>query len=146
MEGMELSVLLPAILTLVGVFSGAWLQHLFSRTAERKKQFETLRVQSYVDYLRAVSRFAQAAKTDPDKRLHILGEAADAKTRITIYGSKQIVELLASFERSGATLTTEEGMKSFLLLVSRMRSESLPSQETVSADEIELIVFGLERK
>lgn len=143
---MELSVLLPAILTLVGVFSGAWLQHLFSRTAERKKQFETLRVKSYVDYLRAVSRFAQAAKTDPDKRLNILGEAADAKTRITIYGSKQIVELLAGFERSGATLTTEEGMKSFLLLVSRMRSESLPSQETVSVDQIELIIFGLERK
>jgi hypothetical protein len=79
-------------------------------------------------------------------RIGMLGEAADAKTRITIYGSKQIVELLASFERSGATLTTEEGMKSFLLFVSRMRSESLPSQETVSVDEIELIVFGLERK
>lgn len=146
MEGDELSGLLPAILTLVGVFCGAWLQHLFSRTAERKKQFETFRVQSYVNHLRAVSRFAQAAKTDPDQRFHILAEAADAKTRITIYGSKQIVELLASFERSGATLSTEEGMKSFLPLVSRMRSESFPSHEAVSADEIEFIVFGLDRK
>ena len=81
MEGIEASVLIPAILTLVGVFSGAWLQHFFSRTAERTKPFEARRVQSYVDYLRAVSRFAQAAKTDPDKRLHILAEAADAKTR-----------------------------------------------------------------
>jgi hypothetical protein len=62
------------------------------------------------------------------------------------YASTQIVELLASFERSGATLTTEEGMKSFLLLVSRMRSESLPSHETGWVDEIELIVLGLERK
>lgn len=99
MEGIEASVLIPAILTLVGVFSGAWLQHLFSRTAERTKQFEARRVQSYVHYLRAVSPFAQAAKTDPDKRLHILAEAADAKTRITIYGSKKIVELLASFKK-----------------------------------------------
>lgn len=103
-------------------------------------------MQSYVDYLRAVSRFAQAAKTDPAKRLHILAEAADAKTRITIYGSRKIVELLASFERSGATLATEEGMKTFLLLVSRMRSESVPSHETVSATEIESIGFRLERK
>jgi hypothetical protein len=62
------------------------------------------------------------------------------------YGSKKIVELLASFERSGATLTTEEGMKTFLLLVSRMRFESVPSHEAVSANEIESIVFGRERK
>ena len=48
--------------------------------------------------------------------------------------------------RSGATLATEEGMKTFLLLVSCMRSESVPSQEAVSATEIESIVFGLERK
>lgn len=146
MEGIEASVLIPAVLTLVGVFSGALLQHLFTRTAEKKKQFEALRVQSYVDYLRAVSRFAQAAKTDPDKRLHILAEAADAKTRMTIYGSKQIAELLASFERSGATLTTEEGTKTFLLLVSRMRSESIPSHEAVSENDIEAILFGLEQK
>jgi len=65
---------------------------------------------------------------------------------MTIYGSKEIVELLASFERSGATLATKEGMNAILLLVSRMRAESLTAQEELSLDAIKSVIFGIERK
>jgi hypothetical protein len=139
------STLITAVLPLVGVALGAGLHHMFSRSAEERKQLSTLRTQAYVDYLRAVAKFAQAAKTDPAERSTLLAEAADAKSRICIYGSKDVVKLLADFERHGAALASKEAVNVFLSLCAHMRSEGVSSEESVVPEDLELVLFGPER-
>lgn len=53
-----------AILTLFGGVVGATLQYWFSRSAEARKQLQLLQSQSYVDYLRAVTKAAYARSPD----------------------------------------------------------------------------------
>lgn len=131
-----------ALLPLAGVIVGAGLQHYFSRSAERLKQVDILRTQAYVDYLRVVAKFAQLAKSSPVERVSLFGEAADAKTRICIYGSRRAIELLAEFERKGANLSSPDAMQTFVSLCSQMRSEGVVVREPVLEKDIELVLFG----
>lgn len=140
-----LSTIITATLPLIGVALGAGLQYYFSKSSEERKKLTSLRTQAYVDYLQSVAKFAQAAKTDPNERLKLLAEAADAKTRICIYGSKNIVKLLAEFERNGAKIASRESKETFIALCSQMRAEGINSEENLPVDDLKLVLFGLEK-
>ncbi len=141
----SVSLVVSAILPLLGVALGASLQHFFSKSAESRKQLTILRTQAYVDYLSAVSKFAQKAKTHPKQRTELFGEAADAKARVCIYGSSAAIGLLAEIERSGAILASKESISVFVKLCMQMRSEGDMSEETVPKEDLELVLFGPER-
>ena len=132
-----------AILPLIGVVIGAVMQHYFSRHAEKQKHYVLLKTQAYVDFIKAVAKFAQAAKTDPNERLKILGEAADAKTRICLYGSSQVIKALSNFEKMGANLSKPETVEVFLVLVQQMRKESVGESDQAISKELELVMFGV---
>lgn len=96
-----LPIFLTTLLPLIGVIIGASLQYLFSRSGERRKQLEASRGQAYVDYLRSVAQIAQVARSDSKKRSELLAAAADAKTRICVYGGASVITKLAAFEKGG---------------------------------------------
>lgn len=125
-----------AILPLIGVMLGAALQFWFSRSAERNKAIEALRAQAYVDYLSGVASLAHVVNAD-DVRLANRC-LADAKARIAVYGSSQIIGALARFEESGAILARGQDVKPFLSVVASMRSE-LPF---VAEQDLELLLLG----
>lgn len=141
---LSVSSILAGILPLAGVILGASLQYYFSRTSEERKQLTLLKTQAYVDYLGSVAKFAQAAKINPIERLKLLSEAADAKTRICIYGSKESISLLAAFERQGAQLASKDSINTFMSLCSQMRKEGLNKESVISSDDLEIILFGPE--
>lgn len=142
---MSSSSLLTGILSLTGVAIGASLQYYFSRSSEHRKQLTLLKTQAYVDYLGSVAKFAQAAKTNPNERHKLFAEAADAKTRICIYGSKEAIALLADFERQGANLASEESIRIFMRLCSQMRKEGLKTESVISEGDLEIVLFGPKR-
>lgn len=142
----NVNINIVAMLPLLGVIVGAILQHFLSRTNEKKKQYDTLKTQAYIDYLKAVSKFAQAAKTDPNTRMQLISEAADAKARICVYGSKLAIEKLASFEDNGPVLSEQKSLDIFIELCSIMRDESATTQEAVSSQDIELVLFGKQQR
>jgi len=87
------------VLPLVGVIIGAALQLILSRAAEKERQVQTLRTEAYVDYLRFVAAAAHL-RSDEDLR-DAERDAANAKTRIAVYGSSQVIGALAQFEKAG---------------------------------------------
>lgn len=125
-----------AILPLVGVLLGAALQFWFSRSAERNKAIEALRAQAYVDYLSGVAALAHVVNVD-DVRVADR-DLADAKARIAVYGSPEVIGALARFEESGAILARGQDVKPFLSVVANMRSE-LPF---VGERDMELLLLG----
>lgn len=135
---------ISAILTLVGVLAGAGLQHYLTRSTERRRQFDALRRDAYVEYLSAVANFAQASATNQN-RMNCLADAANAKTRMCIYGSEQIVRMLEEFERQGPTLANDESAAIFLKLVAQMRTEGVGSSAVVSNSDLKASILGLRR-
>lgn len=129
-----------AISPLIGVLLGAALQFWFSRKAERNKAIETLRAEAYVDYLGGVAASAYV-RSDEDIRI-AHRSLADAKARIAVYGSPQVISALARFEESGAVLARGHDVKPFLAVVASMRSE-VPH---VAEHDLELLLLGQREK
>ncbi|HKX46967.1 MAG TPA: hypothetical protein VJP77_09720 [Planctomycetota bacterium] len=125
-----------AALPLLGAAFGAALQFWFSRAAERERHVETLRAQSYSDYLRAVAA-AGHLRSDEDLR-DAHRDAADAKARIAVYGTAAVVKALARFEETGAILHGEAAHAAFVALVSAMR----PSGAAVAQRDLGLLLLG----
>src|ERR1700694_1908757 len=113
MSTQSLTILL-SLLSLVGVIIGAGLHYFFAKSGERHKHLEALRSQAYVDYMRCVAQFAKVERGDIKKRAELLAEAADAKTRICMYGSTKVIRALAGFEKGGSVLDTPDSIERFL--------------------------------
>lgn len=113
---------------------GAFLQFMFTRAAEVRKQHEVLQNQSYVDYLRSVAQLAHSRTSQSAEAA--MQAAADAKARIAIYGTKSAIAALAKFEDTGANLRTEEGVRRFVDVAASMR------RADASSADLRLVLFG----
>ena len=122
-----------AVLPLAGVVVGAALQFWFSRASERRKQLEVLRAESYVDYLRSVANAAHASSTD---ELRVARKAAaDAKSRIVVYGTADVVVALAQFEQANPVLNNDRSCRA---LASTMRQK----RDRAGIEAIQLVLMG----
>lgn len=128
--------LFTAILPIVGVICGAALQFVFSRSSETHKHERSIRHQAYSDYLRTGAKLAHIQS--PEDRTSLLQELTDAKMRIAIYGTSNVVNALAEFERAGASLANENQRTAFLHLITHMRER----QKKVAVDSLSQIVLG----
>jgi hypothetical protein len=132
-----------AVLPILGIVIGATLQYLFSRSSEKRKHQQDLRTQTYVDFLQWVGRIAIAQRNnDKDKVRELIAFLTDTKLRICVYGSKEVVEKLAEFDRAGATISGPEGINAFINIIQAMRKESLPKDQSVPDGEIYQVLFG----
>jgi len=122
-----------ALLPLIGVVVGATMQYWLSRAAESRKQLQLLQTQSYVDYLKAVTKAAHA--NSPDSLRSAQADAADAKARLAVYGGAHVIAVLARFEETGAVLNNSEAYAAFVALVGAMR------QDRASEEDLKLVLF-----
>lgn len=120
------------LIALVGAVIGAAL----SRWTDRAKHHEELQTNAYANYLTAVAAAAHL-RSDDDLR-DALRSAADAKALIAVYGSSDVIRMLARFEEAGGTLVAGPSVPVFLKLVAAMRPES----ESVSERELSLLLLG----
>lgn len=133
-----IKLLVTAALPLLGVALGAALQYYFSRSAESRRQLESLRMDAYKDYLQCISQSAHPG-TD---LAELLARATDAKTRICIYGSASVLAALAAFERHGAAITSDESISVFMEVAGAMRQEAADKNEVITTDDLRAVMFG----
>jgi hypothetical protein len=94
-----------------------------------------------VDFVRGCAGLA-VSQTVSGKLVEYTILLADAKARITIYGSKEIVAAIANFFRKGeGKLQTPEQRKLYLAICEQMRQEGLPNEVAKQADIAQLL-FG----
>ena|SRR5215218_2252037 len=126
---------MSALLTLLGIAVGAILSYLFTRSHEQEKYYRLLQTGAYADYLRCVAESAHLSLES--NMADVFARAADAKTRVCLYGSQEVIALLAAFEKEGGVISTPQQHSAFVRLVQAMR---LNSRAEIS--DIELILFG----
>ena len=76
------------------------------------------------------------------KRDEVLARAVNAKARICIYGSEEVIKALGRFESLGANISTKEQASIFSELVKCMRMEHLSEDSINIIDELDLLLFG----
>ena len=80
--------------------------------------------------------------TPSKKRSEVLAAAADARTRICVYGAASVIKSLAAFEKGGPVLDSPDSTTRFLELCNEMRSQNLGKAEAVAVYDLSLILFG----
>ena len=138
---MQISSPLIALLPLAGVLVGALLQHFLGRTLELQKYLSSKKGEAYADYFRAVA--AISTKGPSDDRL---SHAAEAKTRICIYGSAEAISCLGDFERSGAKTGTAEGRTAIVSFLRAARRDMKLAGPEVEEHRFLEILFGNRRE
>lgn len=129
---MDQTILL-ALLPLAGVILGAFLQS----TREKKNQKKALKIKSYTDYLQAA---ATLSSKDQSKHVDARVLLTDAKIRIAIYGSKEVISHIAAFDRMGSSLVNDQGMNAFMKITSAMRSED--TKDEIKKADMAQLIFG----
>ena len=122
------------LIALLGAGVGAGLSHM----RDRAKHNEELRSKAYADYLRAVAAAAHL-RSDEDER-DAFRDAADAKARIAVYGSADVIRNLARFEEAGGALRNERSTAAFVSMVAAMRPHT--DIDAVSNGELAVLLLG----
>jgi len=126
---------MSTLFTLIGIAVGAILTYLFTRSHEHEKHYRLLQTAAYSDYLRCVAESSHLSLQSDEADL--FARAADAKTRICLYGSQDVIALLAAFEREGGIIGNAQQREAFVRLVQVMRVSS-----TAQISDLEVILFG----
>ena len=107
---------LAGLLSLLGVVVGVGLQFFLSRQAQERHRLIEARNLAYADVLSGAALVASGdARTG-------FAKFADAKARVMVYGSSEVIEKLA--RSHNADLGSETGQGTFLDLVEQMRREN----------------------
>lgn len=136
---MQLLPRLATVVPLAAVLIGAALGYASARLLEARKQLTLQKGQAYADYLKALAIAAT------DRWEAAVGQAADAKTRICIYGSPSVVRALSAFERAGAKVIGEAGRGAVAQLVMAMRTDVGVSRAQVDEGDLHMVLFGPEK-
>lgn len=137
---MQLLSGLSAAAPLVAVLIGAALGYLSGRLLETRKQLTFEKGRAYADYLKALATAAT------DRKAVAVGMAADAKTRICIYGSPAVMRALAGFEQAGARVDGDIGRSAVAQLIKAMRADMGASAGRVYDTDLHMVLFGPERR
>jgi hypothetical protein len=132
-----------SLITILAVVVGASLQYWFSQISASREKFGLLRTNAYVDFLRAMAEVGIAQKSknmEQERRGFTL--MLDAKARIAVYGSSNVVNTLANFWRLGASLDTPERIKALIILCQTIRMESNPKSDPITDEDISQFLIG----
>ncbi len=125
-----------AALPLLGVLIGATLQYAFGQRLESRKLLVALKAQAYSDLIRVIAASGCSRNTEK------LALIADAKTRICIYGSLNVVQKLRDFDRIGATAARPDGQAALTALLSAMREDVTGKDFADLEDVFRPLLFG----
>jgi hypothetical protein len=134
-EGQNMSVSQLIAQTAVTFFAatlGASLGAFLTRRTEKYKHLQELRSAAYIDFVAGVANAAHQTGG--------IAEVADARTRIAIYGGKDVIRSLSQFIALGAQTVDPKGMQAFAELCSVMRAET--GREFVSAEDVHGVLFN----
>ena len=117
--------MITALLSFIGVVIGASLQYVFTRHIEDQRHIRNLRSKAYMDYLKNVAELANFRPQEKSKeRTELMVRTADAKARISLYGSNRAIEAFSEWEQLGPTMASEEQRQTFISMVHAMREDS----------------------
>lgn len=139
---METPIIVAAV-GILGILLGASVQFFFNKKTEDSRHLKLLQTQAYVDFMKGLSGMGRAQFfKDKEKEKEFTILLADARARISIYGSERGIKKLAELFRKYDAVSSESEIAAYSELIKIMREESLKKSDFVSNFEIGEVVFG----
>lgn len=96
-----------------------------------------------MDYLKCVCEQAQfRPKENSQERKELYTKTGDAKARICLYGSHEVIRAFSYFEKLGASMASNEQRLAFTNMVSIMRTDS-GSKSGAPAEDLKNVLLGV---
>lgn len=137
--------LVVALIGLAGVLASAVVQYYLGRQAEVNKKIVEIRAQAYLDLLNSASEIAASAKYDEGRKLEQFQKLSQAKTRVVLIGSNEVVKAVNDFWMDYGVLNSNEAVFAFSSIVSAMRKD-LSGQTSLPDKLLSQALFGKEAK
>jgi hypothetical protein len=115
--------LYTSLLPVIGLIIGAALQYRFNRAIEIRRQVIVARTECYVDYIRCVAQYVNV-RENPAKLAKWNAQVLDARARICIYGSHEVIRALARFERSADPAMSDAYVDNVVEVLTAMRKHT----------------------
>lgn len=139
-----MTVALAAFLSVITALIGALIGHALSEKKSRNDELAKLRLDAYLDFIRATSHLVAARRTGRTQdELAELGALNDAKARICVCAGAPVVHALEKFWLQGGTLEKEQEILAFTELCRVMR-ESVGNERLGFDVRLSDILFRLE--
>ncbi|WP_096662370.1 hypothetical protein [Polaromonas sp. AET17H-212] len=133
-----------ALLSILGVVVGAFLQNYLAKQNNESKQLLDSRNQAYVDFLEAVSLVVAAQRLGKkEQEIEQLARLTHAKARICIFGEESVVRKLASFWAAGASLETESEILAFTRFCLDIRRSLGLKDKELLIGEVSQLLFAI---
>jgi hypothetical protein len=136
--------LMKYTLPLIGVIIGAFLQFIFSKKNELRKQENLLKTSAYTDLIKGLAGMAISQKyKDPTKEMEYTMLVADAKSRICVYGDDSVIEKISYFLRQGGILSSQDSYKAFVDIIIEIRRKHKGSLE-INTNNYSQLLIGID--
>ena len=139
---MSASVVIPAMMGLVGIMVGAWVQQFYSRRLDERRQLRELRARACIDFIKALSDLAHSNRLRRENP-EATRDLSDAKARVAIYGSPAVVKAMAGFLREHQSVGPAAA-DALIRLATAMRHDTAKSNTSVNAADLRVLLLGSE--
>ena len=125
--------LIVALIGLTGVATSALIQYYLGSRSEKRKKTIEIQSQAYLDLLNVVSEIAGSSKQGKQRNLEQLQKLTQAKSRVVLIGSNDVVEKVHIFFTKYGNLNSNDSTRAFSKVVAAMRSD-LSGEKFLSDD------------
>lgn len=115
--------LIVALIGVATVAASALVQFYLGRWSEKNKKMIDIRSQAYLDFLNITSEIASSAKRGEQRCLEQLQSLTQAKARIVLLGSNEVIKELNIYFSKHGSLNSDESFEAFSRIVSVMRAD-----------------------
>ena len=138
---------LPVLVPIITVMLGAILTFLFARRSARLQERLKLTTEAYLDFWKAVVEIAMAQKNaDRDREKEGSCLLANAKGRICMYGTPEVVHELAEFWRHGGRIENPDAIARFVRVFYAMRRCAKNGRSAPAFQDLSQLLFSMDLK
>jgi hypothetical protein len=138
---MSSDTVIGAIIALSSGIAGAFRQAIVSRRSEYIKAGRQARYDAYADYFKGIAQLSHGSDQSSARSL-----IADARGRIALYGSPEVVVAMSKAFEHGPDIQSAEAREDLSLMLAAMRADVLWIDPVVSKPALVSLLFGAEKR
>jgi|GEM_PF-1601764 len=141
MDTTVLTAIITAVITLISVAFGAILNYIFRKTEKKENIYQDQKTSAYIDFIKSVAELSISRREKQQSKIpDALIKLTEAKARILIYGSREVVQRMQEFAQY-SQIDTLDSKNCFSNIVLAMRNETLENPESINIESIIQIIF-----
>ena len=140
---MSSDIIVGAAIALFSGIAGAFFQAIVSRRSDYIKAGRQARYNAYADYFKGVALLTHPSNEQDNRAVNSL--IADARGRIALYGSPEVVVAMTKAFRHGDDLSSAAARSDLSDMIAAMRADVIWIDPAVEKQQLYELLYGKDR-